>query len=727
MAEVTDNAVAQFLAQRACDVPGIAGSHVSVLRKLTHILPRNMTLRQVLQVSEQQFSEIPAVGATFLARFRALQQDLTERLRGLTEGSGGAVSFAEQVIVGAPEASSPLEKIRREKLARYALHAGHLEPRVARELVALVERSAQPLRLLHLVELDPRRLQLLAGIGPKRYEALCDLRWAAEQAAQELLGERELAPGEVARVVRIEGPRWPVDVLDQCLAEDLIAYVERLPENLQRIVAGVLGIGQPARTQTVIAEELSVSRQRISQIFQSATALIVHYLRAHPERTWDELSAMRGRDLYTALPRLAGVLGGQDAFYIALSLLCNQPLKTVIESLREPGERYLDIHQFADVHACSIGPVHKLEHVFHITQVMDLDVAEAEAYVDRFIERGDLEPVDGGLFPRALQPKVAVARVLYEQLGSLSVDEIIAAVNSSGTVRTPISSTQFGRYVEHNRWVYLAGRGRFRHVARLALDDEAIDHVLDQVHLALKASGHVARNLTFLYPTLEIDERFDYYAVRHIVRDHGERRGLSFVGRSRVDTVSFEDLENGKRVADEILSYMRATRTPVRRADLVQRWPLISEPAMFNHLKYLERTGHVARIGRGEFALLEDVSARFDLDALREGIRSVVARTPKPVHLTRLQVLLQEVLGIEVPSGLLSHVLERGATEGLWFSVANIVSREPLSFRSIKELMQDVTGAVGRERDAMAAELARRLDVTPDRVSTWIWVTLQGR
>ena len=191
--------------------------------------------------------------------------------------------------------------------------------------------------------------------------------------------------------------------------------------------------------------------------------------------------------------------------------------------------------------------------------------------------------------------------------------------------------------------------------------------------------------------------------------------------------MSFEEVDHGMRVADEVLSYMRATRMPLRRVEFAQRWPLISEAAMFNHLKYLERAGHVARLDRGEFALLDDVRARFDLDLILEATSSVVASAPKPLHLTRLQSVLEEVLEIEVPTGLLAQLLERGATEGRWFAAANIVSREPLSFSTIKELMQDVSDAVGRERDAMAAELARRLDVTTERMGPWIWLTLHGR
>jgi len=174
----------------------------------------------------------------------------------------------------------------------------------------------------------------------------------------------------------------------------------------------------------------------------------------------------------------------------------------------------------------------------------------------------------------------------------------------------------------------------------------------------------------------------------------------------------------------EVLMHMRRTRQPMRRSDLGSLLPMHSEECLANQLKRLEDEGLVMRLDRGEFALREDVCARFDLEAILEAIGAVVAAAERPLYVARLHDLLRLDGGPEVPLGLLGDLVQRGASEGRWYSAAGMASPEPLPFKSIGELTRLVLDEAGRDPEQIIAGFARRVDAPRARLATWTWVAL---
>ncbi len=319
---------------------------------------------------------------------------------------------------------------------------------------------------------------------------------------------------------------------------------------------------------------------------------------------------------------------------------------------------------------------------------INFDPGPAEAYVSELVQRGDLVQTDQGWVPRNLTLPQAVAHVLADRPEGLSWQTILALIDERGLRRRDTHLDRLAAY--DSRWVYLYGRGIYRHVRYSTLGGPLLIDLLREVRSYLERNGLRSANLRVVAAVLERRPGVDYYELRRAVREFGAYAGLSFDGQSGVDTVALgaPRAVPRVRVRDVVQQILTEASSPQSNEEIVAALEHGSASNVRVKLQELSVAGIIVRVPSG-WTTLERALDGIDDTVAADYDDELSKRTDKVLHIDAIREWLDPAIGTELPIRVWLGVVRRHAQRRGWIVQGDLVARRPFPWSKLRDLVRE--------------------------------------
>lgn len=661
-----------------------------VVRKVCVVLERP-TVGDVLALDPADFQARPGVGRLYVKRFVELQQALAT----LVQGSG------------APEAPPP----RPVDLAGATLAWNELGADDAKA-VRRVERALQrDLTVAGLLGLDLRELAARDGIGRGTATALRRLR---ERVVAELAAVAS-SPAMAKLVILASTVPLSADTLETTLIGDFERLTERLDDTMQSIALSRWGYARPQRTLEEIGVEHGVSRERIRQLEAKFDALLPRSLSVSQVQIRATVDSLRGGDLLAAFPTLTQLFA-TTALVLRFLERCAglDPL-----ALDDEGDvERAGLRPLARLFATTAAPI-TIDQCLAELGGRGLSEPECVRYLASLRASGRVTVTDDVVAPHRLERAAAFAHVLAGIPEGLFWQDLARICNARRLCATPVSETR--RPPLRSSYLYLSGRGSYRHVRFLQLEHVEPDALLGAMRAYLEERQLRSCNLQAIAHAVCPD--FDYFTVRYVVSEFGEERGLYFDGRSTNDTVSLDANVARTDIASTLRQLLADSPTALTVGELAERLRSRSLSLTQQAIWKLRSQGAIVRVEEQLYTTVERAFDGFDWDHARRHLGDLLHQDDRPAEIGWLRERFNVGQASPRSRFFLLDAVRLIAGDAGWHVVRTLVDRKPIRFAGLHDIFREAHQE-GRALAETLAEIERhvRIDrmLVPRLLSNWL-------
>ncbi len=712
-AESASAPVRDFLRKAAFHNPG----HLKVVARLEKVTERNWTIGDILRVSPEEISGHKGIGSTYMRYFVELQ----EMLKAYEKGESDHISSP----YNAPQI---LKWLRSGGFELNWACLSLSERRALRKLESSREKIATAADVAFISMSAP--IQKSNGAVDQIGERI--LQEAAPFLEQPPL-EYEPAPGSL--LVR-------ADVSDLSLAQfcgvvigDIDRFIAAL-EGLQRdIFATRFGIDRPADSLTSIGKKHDRTRERIRQI-EAETILFLNRSFSWSQRTRKRIGRKNKReDPAVVYAPLMKRFSGSREFYRFLEICVGIDASAYsYESLAKAARESRKL--LRPILCETPSPLSRKLLTTELVRRNGLSRDRAKALVSAGERSGHLFAGEGGLYPRGMTKRDAVAHLLAGYPEGLAWRRAGDLLERSRACKTPVLSSQPTQEFSHNTHLYLMGPGRYRHRRFLDASNIDVPQMLGAIRAFIVENGMSSANLQTIHHNVPACAALDYFILRHLVSVHGETENLYFDGRSRSDSVAVEmdaDRASQKR---HVYDMLRLAGEPVPFKRIAESVLAQNESSARQLLDRLRREGLVARTDVSTYATIEVARGIHDFKALADCIDAELERVGKPLDLRAVRERYmgpsrssleaqRRLFTFAAPLCFLYDFVHVERDRRGWHASRDLIGKEPLPYSSVKRAYEALRKPHDTLEDAVASlSEAVELSRNAQRVLLPRWVAV---
>ncbi|MDO7454448.1 hypothetical protein Q5X70_07885 [Acinetobacter baumannii] len=245
--------------------------------------------------------------------------------------------------------------------------------------------------------------------------------------------------------------------------------------------------------------------------------------------------------------------------------------------------------------------------------------------------------------------------------------------------------------VEKN-YLFQSDRGGYSHIKYFPIPESSYPQIFEEVRNILEHNLNLnTANLRMqIYEVSDVLQQYDYFTVRHLIRNFGEDYGIYFNGKSGADTVSLQAGVKPQGQLQTILNLMESTSKPVTRNSLAKQIRSGSENHASFYLNQLIDMGKVVRISAQEYALAQNAFKNINVQELLSEILGILNHYNKPVEVGIIAEKINLKYHLTYPKAWYLHLIKNQSKllDLNIFTFHNLISLRDIEEQSIHKLIQ---------------------------------------
>jgi hypothetical protein len=487
--------------------------HLNTIASVKRFLKiEELNVGDILDVSLDDFGNSPGIGYMRTLQLKDLQSTLLQ--------------YPEKFTLSAGQESQP--HLMPTELMSRALSLSQLDAKEAKAIEKLIRIKIlnEPVLLCSLFKIDTEELRNSDGIGR-----------TFAQSIKALQNRIQLEP---ASFVEADAEELSPEKMDHLMTSQLDALKHRLNANQIEVFCTRFGIGKEEETLQEIGDRLGCTRERIRQIekdvLEEVAKCVTQYKSVGTSLIYKLSLEHRLVELF---PNTKKLFSSDKSFLWYVSIFWNIDYKTLdrTQKLPTPSSQYLD--ELYAFFANTKFPVDTEILVDHLQSVVGLSLIQCKLAIESQLNKGAMTIAGKKVTNVKLPRPEAIANCLVGKSDGLGWHEISKTVNDAKTVDTPLYLDRPARDFHDNPYIFMCGRGTYRHLDFFSLTKAKSEAIIKDVIALLSRLKQSA------IPVAEIQRHLpypvDYFELRFLIRNHPE---INFDGASNVDNVVLaEDYE----------------------------------------------------------------------------------------------------------------------------------------------------------------------------------------
>ncbi|MBF4520236.1 DUF262 domain-containing protein [Acinetobacter towneri] len=485
--------------------------------------------------------------------------------------------------------------------------------------------------------------------------------------------------------------------LDQYIFEDLTSFMTYGDPREIETLKQRFGLNKiKPMTLEEIGAILNLTRERVRQIEKKALIDLRKRMRVSISTIWENLNQNATSQMDQLYPLLAKEFSDIKYFLAFLDLLCDfqkNDLSKVIfpeVNIKELIEEWCLWNKL---------PIAVSEAVALIQDGIGCTAQVAYNAIDHNVSTKELRKVayadEEAIVPNSLSkmPAVVQAALHFEQ--GQNFREIHQKANELAICTSIFPEERqdhaINDAVEKN-YLFQSDRGGYSHITYFPISEDSYPSIFEEVRKILEQNSDLnTANLRMqIYEVSEMLQQYEYFTVRHLIRNFGEDYGVYFNGKSGADTVSLQAGVKPQGQLQTILNLMESTNKPVTRNSLAKQIRSGSENHASLYLNELMEMGKVVRISAHEYALAENAFKDINIKEILAEIMNILTYYKKPVEVGVIAEKINVKWHFTYPKAWYLHLIKnQSKVMGLEiFTFHNLISLSDIDDQSIHKLIK---------------------------------------
>lgn len=635
----------------------LSPQYQKLIKRITNTVGTVSTVQDVLAIDPVSFGQLPAVGKSYVELLTTLQQEFL-----CAKDNQQPEVRPPQITLSSTQLETPI--------AQLALPAKYQK---------LIKRisvvAAQVVSVQDLINLDPAKFAELPTVGKLYVRNLIELKMQLSKFAS------------FNSINSIE-----FHSIDNILIDDIESYLWTLDEIKMDIALSRWGFNHAQETLEKVAsrhknsEGKPLSRERIRQIETPINVNLPLHLTIPPRILWANIRAKMTEDLTVLLPHLAKCFATDKLFYAFMELCCQVEAGSISKMI------FTKIRiEIIDSLFCSIpSPVAQEIIINELMSNFGYDKASAIHGIKQLEKNNKIEVTEQGIYPRNFARAEAVAHVLISHPEGLPWKDIIKIVNKKGYSSKRIDETRMTHGFNDNEHIYLCGKGTYRNLQFLDLDQfdipTVMQHLIDYFKKNKIATSHLH---DYFYQTKGQRCEMEYFTLRYLVREYGEEYGLYFDGKSNVDGVSLEPDSKHITQADVIIKVLNESKVAMTKHEIAERLKSKSIGHASFYLNNLRDEGKVVRVDKMAYTTPEKAFANIDTKAVMHVIREIInAQAIVEADVFREYVNME--INLSYSKYFYAALVNTQLNELGWYRHNMLFSKSPIPYKNLLDMCKQL-------------------------------------
>lgn len=516
-----------------------------------------------------------------------------------------------------------------------------------------------------------------------------------------------------------------IEAMSNILLEDIEAFIDRQPEDVQDIFGRRWGFGVSKATLEEIGNSHELTKERIRQKEKVINYSLFKCFRINEKSILNLIESKINNKLPDEMLNLSRCFDSEKNFFEFLGFICGG---IDIAKLIRPNIPLDLLGDFFETRGapCVYGEVNDYIEEYSLIQEEGISVSNAI----KLLEEHERLKLDGEyIYPRNLKKEQAAACVLYAHANGLPWKDIAMLVNSGGYSRTNLH-TERPDYaaLSGSENIFLSGKGVYKHIRFVGIENLNVDLIFDEV---LKVFADDNRSVIHLSEICRFSEHLksiDYYSVRYLMKSIGENYGFYFDGKSQSDSVGIQ--KNFKNVTqkDVILQAMKTNAKPMTKAEIAD---LLKSKSLRHASFYLDQmiqAQEIVQVDRMLYTTPELAYSEIDTESILNQIEIVLKMAHKPVDPSVFEVEINKRLNEAYSRFFYAAIAKANAETKGWQRKQNLYSLGNIPYRNLMNAIDSVC-SINFTIEENYIRLEKVVAVTKEKASISIgqWVRDVGR
>lgn len=629
-------------------------------------------LKDIVDLSIEDIAALNGVGKSYIETFKELQALVIEQNTEFKGFSNDEITKSIDVLnidTSKYQISMSGVELRFEKpLSKYARHFKLENITRCVETVLGFQRD---------------NLMAIPGFGRTVVDALIefkDIVYAEVSAIEN--GDVDYLALESKIIVPSNIESLNIEKVDEVLLDDIDTYLEKLSEDEVDIAQCRWGFVEDKETLEEIGHRYVVTRERIRQKEAGINKGLLLNLRINSNVLWNFLKPMMTPSLKEKLPSLFSCFSSEKAFYEFLDIVCVQ--EKLFEYVYPEVEKSLLNTYFAE----SGAPIHIQEAIGFINEEYSNAFASASNAVLSLMRQGSIVIEGEYLWPKMLGKSEASACVLVNHPRGLPWSDIAKLVNANGYSKTDIYEDRLDpKSLQSKDYIYLAGKGVYKHTSFINSEFIDLESVFLELASYIEATGREVFHLNECYQLSDYLKQFNYYEIRHFVKNFGEDHGFYFEGRSQTDSIGLEKGFKNITQKNVILEALNARDKPFTKPEIAGLLKSKSLAHAGVYLDSLMKDAKVVQVDRQLYTTPEQAYHRINLSDYLEAMENVLKELAKPVESSVFQNKLNALFSVSFSKFFYASIARCYGTERGWHRAHGLYSIDSIPFNNISDVL----------------------------------------
>jgi len=580
-----------------------------------------------------------------------------------------------------------LGKLRQECLVTHAIKLNDLN--VTQEFNVLVKTLlkyfGEDITISQVLKIDATSLLNIDGFGKGKLKKFNDFSILLEGDSFSINSSKSTA-------MKIEDFDLPLDELENNLLENVVDYFFSNTGRDVDVLSKRLGLNCESKTLEEIGGDFDITRERVRQIESRSKSNFIAKLSISPKVIWSITKSNLSELRSPLFPRLREYFDTDENFYSFLEVCCGLK-ENEIKQVTAPKLRRSVFEEFW---IWNRSPTNIEDLSWYLHENMNVELAVAENQIAIWCSQGMLERKGEKISPTQLSKIPGITNALLDFPNGSTWQKIQQHANDKGIVSGDFCLDRLEPHLTRavdKEYVYQSGRGTYRHLSYLHINECDKQRILVAVHSKLNEYQHEGResvNLSVdIYRNLGLSD--DYYLVRHVIRAFGESKGIYFNGKSGADTVSLVSEFNIVSQKAVLIDLFKKSLKPFSKKYVASR---IRSQTMGHAAFYLDKLlieGVIVRIDENHYAHKDNAFNDIDIDSVLKTAFKYIDDEQRIIEGEKLQTYLNRSLENEFNKYFYLSLLKGFSAQygRKYYFVQNLISKEPIKYSGLAGLCRE--------------------------------------